>query len=45
MTELLLHVNGIQAAFGFEFGSESPRTDEGRAGVEPPVAATKVTIP
>jgi ribonuclease BN (tRNA processing enzyme) len=32
MTELLLRVNGIQAAFGFEFGLDSPRTDEGRTG-------------
>ena len=32
ITELLLRVNGIQPAFGIEFGSESPRTDEGRAG-------------
>jgi len=29
--ELLLRVNGIQAAFGIEFGLESPRADEGRA--------------
>ncbi|MGO9110949.1 MAG: MBL fold metallo-hydrolase [Thermoguttaceae bacterium] len=31
MTEFLLRVNGIQAAFGFEFGLESPRANEGRA--------------
>ena len=31
-TELLLRVNGIQAAFGFELGSESPRVEEGRGG-------------
>jgi len=31
-TELLLRVNGIQPAFGIEFGLESPRADEGRAG-------------
>jgi phosphoribosyl 1,2-cyclic phosphodiesterase len=31
-TELLLRVNGIQAAFGIEFGLSSPRTDEGREG-------------
>lgn len=30
-TELLLRVNGVQAAFGIEFGLESPRADEGRA--------------
>ena len=30
-TEFLLRVNGIQAAFGIEFGLESPRADEGRA--------------
>jgi phosphoribosyl 1,2-cyclic phosphodiesterase len=30
-TELFLRVNGIQPAFGFEFGLESPRADEGRA--------------
>ena len=30
-TELLLRVNGIQAAFGIEFGFASQRTDEGRA--------------
>ncbi len=29
--ELLLRVNGIQPAFGFEFGLQSPRADEGRA--------------
>jgi phosphoribosyl 1,2-cyclic phosphodiesterase len=29
-TELLLRVNGIQPAFGIEFGLESPRSDEGR---------------
>jgi hypothetical protein len=29
-TELLLRVNGIQAAFGFEFGLDSPRANEGR---------------
>jgi len=32
MTELLLHINGIQAGFDFELGVESPRADEGRAG-------------
>ena len=31
-TELLLRVNGIQAAFGIEFGLDSPRANEGRAG-------------
>jgi hypothetical protein len=31
-TEFLLRVNGIQPAFGIEFGLESPRADEGRAG-------------
>jgi phosphoribosyl 1,2-cyclic phosphodiesterase len=31
-TELLLRVNGIQPAFGIEFGLASPRADEGRAG-------------
>jgi len=30
-TELLLRVNGIQAAFGIELGFASPRADEGRA--------------
>lgn len=30
--ELLLRVNGVQPAFGFEFGSDSPRAAEGRAG-------------
>jgi hypothetical protein len=30
-TELLLRANGIQVAFGFEFGLESPRAEEGRA--------------
>jgi len=30
-TEFLLRVNGIQAAFGFEFGLDSPRANEGRA--------------
>ena len=30
-TELLLRVNGIQAAFGFELGLDSPRANEGRA--------------
>jgi phosphoribosyl 1,2-cyclic phosphodiesterase len=30
-TELLLRVNGIQPAFGIEFGGSSPRTNEGRA--------------
>jgi phosphoribosyl 1,2-cyclic phosphodiesterase len=30
-TELLLRVNGIQPAFGIEFGLASPRADEGRA--------------
>lgn len=29
-TELLLRVNGIQAAFGIELGFASPRADEGR---------------
>ncbi len=29
-TELLLRTNGIQAAFGIEFGFASPRADEGR---------------
>ena len=32
MTELLLRVNGIQSAFGIEFGLDSPRANEGRAG-------------
>jgi glyoxylase-like metal-dependent hydrolase (beta-lactamase superfamily II) len=32
VTELLLRVNGIQPAFGIEFGLESPRANEGRAG-------------
>ena len=32
MTELLLRVNGVQAAFGFEFGLDTPRANEGRAG-------------
>jgi len=31
-TELLLRVNGIQAAYGAEFGMASPRADEIRAG-------------
>jgi ribonuclease BN (tRNA processing enzyme) len=31
-TELLLRVNGVQAAFGIEFGLSSPRADEGRQG-------------
>ncbi len=31
-TELLLRVNGIQPAFGIEFGLASPRADEGRTG-------------
>ena len=31
-TEFLLRVNGIQPAFGFEFGLDSPRANEGRAG-------------
>ncbi len=31
-TELLLRVNGIQPAFGIEFGLDSPRTNEGRSG-------------
>ena len=31
MTELLLRVNGIQAAFGYEFALDSPRANEGRA--------------
>jgi phosphoribosyl 1,2-cyclic phosphodiesterase len=31
VTELLLRINGIQAAFGVEFGLDSPRADEGRA--------------
>lgn len=30
-TELLLRVNGIQAAFGVEFGFQSERADEGRS--------------
>ncbi|MBC8869802.1 MAG: MBL fold metallo-hydrolase [Planctomycetes bacterium] len=30
-TELLLRVNGVQAAFGIELGFASPRADEGRA--------------
>jgi len=30
--ELLLRVNGVQPAFGFEFGSDSPRAAEGRSG-------------
>ena len=30
-TELLLRVNGIQAAFGIEFGFDSERANEGRA--------------
>lgn len=30
--ELLLRVNGIQPAFGFEFGVANPRTDEARLG-------------
>jgi phosphoribosyl 1,2-cyclic phosphodiesterase len=30
--ELLLRVNGIQPAFGLEFGLDSPRANEGRAG-------------
>jgi phosphoribosyl 1,2-cyclic phosphodiesterase len=30
-TDLLLRVNGIQPAFGFEFGMANPRCDEGRA--------------
>jgi hypothetical protein len=30
-TELLLRVNGIQAAFGIEFGLDNPRANEGRA--------------
>ncbi|OHB77678.1 MAG: hypothetical protein A2W31_16305 [Planctomycetes bacterium RBG_16_64_10] len=30
-TELLLRINGIQPAFGIEFGLESPRVHEGRA--------------
>ena len=29
--ELILRVNGIQPAFGIEFGLASPRADEGRA--------------
>ncbi len=32
MTELSLRVNGIEAAFGIEFGLSSPGADEGRAG-------------
>jgi hypothetical protein len=28
MTELLLRVNGIQPAFGIEFGLKNPCTDE-----------------
>ena len=31
-TELLLRANGIQPAFGFEFGMDSPRANEARAG-------------
>lgn len=31
-SELLVRVNGIQPAFGIEFGLESPRTEEGRNG-------------
>lgn len=31
MTELLLRVNGIQPAFGIEFGLAGPRADEGGA--------------
>ena len=31
-TELLLRLNGIQPAFGFEFGMDSPRANEARAG-------------
>lgn len=31
-TELLLRVNGVQAAFGIELGLASPRADEGRNG-------------
>ena len=30
-TELLLRVNGVQAAFGIELGFASPRADEGRS--------------
>jgi phosphoribosyl 1,2-cyclic phosphodiesterase len=30
ITELLLRVNGVQAAFGIELGFASPRADEGR---------------
>jgi phosphoribosyl 1,2-cyclic phosphodiesterase len=30
-SELLLRVNGVQAAFGIEFGFSSPRADEGRS--------------
>ena len=30
-TDLLLRVNGIQVAFGIEFGFASQRADEGRA--------------
>lgn len=30
-TEFLLRVNGIQAAFGFEFGLDNPRVNEARA--------------
>ena len=32
MTDLLLRVNGIQPAFGVEFGLASPRANEGRDG-------------
>jgi phosphoribosyl 1,2-cyclic phosphodiesterase len=31
-SDLLLRVNGVQAAFGVEFGMDSPRANEGRAG-------------
>ncbi len=31
-TELLLRVNGVQPAFGIEFGLDSPRANEGRSG-------------
>jgi hypothetical protein len=30
-TEIILRVNGIQPAFGIEFGLDSPRANEGRA--------------
>jgi len=30
-TELLLRVNGVQAAFGVELGFDSPRANQGRS--------------